>query len=322
MESSSEQGSQSSRPGFDARKTPIGKTGVRRAVDRSWKTGVRYAVNLSESVTVAISRKKAGKIERKIKNDKGNGTEDKQKDREKEKDGKEEGKEYRNDGRWKDRVWTSGWLVVKVRPEPSKARLGGWYISAESGAPLSVADPDSRLVYRQFGESVKFEASIGEANIILANPKLKSDLAFIKANFEKLPVYITKLETSSFPLHSAVQVMKKVEIILKEIPSSVEEAMRNKYFKIVKRNPGWEHVLLVAEALVANDIDVTAFPLVWSPADIESLKYCPIRSCEVERSFSQFKNILTDNRNQFSLQHLEEYLVIHCHNGITIESSV
>ncbi|KAJ4446811.1 hypothetical protein ANN_13509 [Periplaneta americana] len=155
------------------------------------------------------------------------------------------------------------------------------------------------------------------ANIILENPKLTSDLAIIKANFGKLPVFITKLGTRSIPLHSAVQVMKKVETILKEIPGSVGETIRNKYLKIVERNPGWEQVLL----LIGNDIDITAFPLVWSPAGIESLKYCPITSCEVERSFSQFKNILIDNRHQFSLQHLQEYSVIHCHNGITINIS-
>ena len=154
------------------------------------------------------------------------------------------------------------------------------------------------------------------------NPKLKPDLAFIKANFGKLPAYITKLEMRGIPLHTAVQVMKAVETILREIPGSVGETIRNKYLKIVKRNPDWEHVLLVAEALIGNDTDITELPLVWSPAEIGSLKYCPITSCEVERSFSQFKNILTDNRHQFSLQNLEEYLVIHCHNDIPIEINV
>ncbi|KAJ4445242.1 hypothetical protein ANN_07043 [Periplaneta americana] len=111
-------------------------------------------------------------------------------------------------------------------------------------------------------------AERGSANIIPANPKLTSDLGFIKANFGKLPAYITKLETRSIPLHTAVQVTKKVETILKGIPSSVGETMRNKYLKIVERNPGWEQVLL----RIGNDIDITAFPLVWSPAGIGSLK--------------------------------------------------
>ncbi|KAJ4443756.1 hypothetical protein ANN_05534 [Periplaneta americana] len=108
--------------------------------------------------------------------------------------------------------------------------------------------------FKRFGEGNISEIEF-TANIILENPKLTSDLAFIKANFGKLPAYITR----NIPLHIAVQVMKKVETILKEIPSSVGETMRNKYLKIVERNSGWEQVLL----LNGNDIDITAFPLAY-----------------------------------------------------------
>ncbi|KAJ4425629.1 hypothetical protein ANN_27825 [Periplaneta americana] len=108
--------------------------------------------------------------------------------------------------------------------------------------------PDTNSGYDvtpSMGCGARQAAGIGEANSILGKPKLKSHIAFIKANFGKLPAYITKLETRDISLNSAVQVMKKVETLLKEIPRSGGETMRNKYLKIVKRNPGWKQVLLV-----------------------------------------------------------------------------
>jgi hypothetical protein len=46
-----------------------------------------------------------------------------------------------------------------------------------------------------------------------------------------------------------------------------------------------------------SDIDCTVF------------KYCPITSCDVERSFSVLKNVLTERRTNFTVENLENYLV-------------
>jgi hypothetical protein len=41
-------------------------------------------------------------------------------------------------------------------------------------------------------------------------------------------------------------------------------------------------------------------------------KYCPTTSCDVERSFSSYKTILEEKRQNFLVENIERYLVIYC----------
>jgi len=41
-----------------------------------------------------------------------------------------------------------------------------------------------------------------------------------------------------------------------------------------------------------------------------SMKYAPITSVDVERSFSMYKNILSPNRSRFSEDSLSKYMVV------------
>lgn len=49
---------------------------------------------------------------------------------------------------------------------------------------------------------------------------------------------------------------------------------------------------------------------------ISNLKNAPITSVDVERSFSVYKNILTDKRQSFLLANLEKHLIINCYSSI------
>jgi hypothetical protein len=46
--------------------------------------------------------------------------------------------------------------------------------------------------------------------------------------------------------------------------------------------------------------------------DVTLFKYAPWISCDVQRSFSQYKTILSDNHRSFSFENLKMHLVIHC----------
>ncbi len=52
----------------------------------------------------------------------------------------------------------------------------------------------------------------------------------------------------------------------------------------------------------------TILPLEISP----DLKLCPIVFVDVERSFSQYKNNLTDRRHSFTQKNLAKYVVCNC----------
>jgi hypothetical protein len=46
--------------------------------------------------------------------------------------------------------------------------------------------------------------------------------------------------------------------------------------------------------------------------DLTLFKYAPVTTCDVERSFSSYKTILSDNRRRFSLQTLKMHIVVYC----------
>jgi hypothetical protein len=46
--------------------------------------------------------------------------------------------------------------------------------------------------------------------------------------------------------------------------------------------------------------------------DVTLFKYAPLTSCDVDRSFSQYKKILSDNRRSFLFKNLKMHLVINC----------
>jgi len=52
--------------------------------------------------------------------------------------------------------------------------------------------------------------AIENAQTLLGENSLKSNLAFIKANYDNLPKYITTLETSGLLLADAIGIIEKV----------------------------------------------------------------------------------------------------------------
>jgi len=47
------------------------------------------------------------------------------------------------------------------------------------------------------------------------------------------------------------------------------------------------------------------------PTILSSSKFAPMTSADIKRSFSVFKNILTDSRHSFAEEKLETHTVIH-----------
>jgi len=46
--------------------------------------------------------------------------------------------------------------------------------------------------------------------------------------------------------------------------------------------------------------------------DLVYYEYSPINSVDIERSFSMFKVLLTDNRQSFQFENLKKHLVVQC----------
>jgi len=48
------------------------------------------------------------------------------------------------------------------------------------------------------------------------------------------------------------------------------------------------------------------------PSEAKHFKYCPVTSVDVERTFSAFKMILYDKRENFSIENLEKHIIVYC----------
>lgn len=60
----------------------------------------------------------------------------------------------------------------------------------------------------------------------------------------------------------------------------------------------------------SNLDDFSEFPDDYSSDDILYFKYVPITSVDVERSFSVYKTILSNNRRSFVFENIRKYLII------------
>src|SRR5438552_18514424 len=80
-----------------------------------------------------------------------------------------------------------------------------------------------------------------------------------------------------------------------------------KMSKVVEKNHGYKKLREKSKILkresVQNDFNYTA-------EQLPCLKYAPITSCDVERSFSRYKSVLRDNRIRFSFELLRQHLSI------------
>jgi len=50
----------------------------------------------------------------------------------------------------------------------------------------------------------------------------------------------------------------------------------------------------------------------FASSDISNMKYGPLTSVDVERSFSRYKSILRPNRRTFKFENLQMYVVSNC----------
>ena len=153
-------------------------------------------------------------------------------------------------------------------------------------------------------------ASIAEAQEVFRCDHLAQDLAFISSHFSKLPKIIKQLETLGLPLSESTHIASNFIEELYLVPGLCGNKMKIKIQNVVKRNPDIEEIFQIGKIMRHETISslMTVPFTLWS-----KYKNAPITSCDVERSFSAYKLILTDKRHQFTPENLEKNIVIYCY---------
>ena len=87
-------------------------------------------------------------------------------------------------------------------------------------------------------------------------------------------------------------------------------AVKEKMHSVLNKNPGLNCLKLIRD--VHCGINGKLLQIEITPLDIAKMKFAPITSVEVERSFSRYKSELRPNRRTFSFKNLSMYMVSHC----------
>jgi hypothetical protein len=95
------------------------------------------------------------------------------------------------------------------------------------------------------------------------------------------------------------------------VESQIGQDVAAKAKQIRDKNDGIAQ--LTAIAGVIFDCETGTDPVLkkYSASELACFKYCPIASCDVERSFSMLKALYRDNRSSFSDDNLSKHMVIH-----------
>jgi len=110
------------------------------------------------------------------------------------------------------------------------------------------------------------------------------------------------------PLTTVADILLDVANSLDNATGEIGQKISQKFDKVIKKNPGFTKISQIGRVLsgrILNDFDMP-------PNLISRFKFAPLTSCDVERSFSIYKTILTDNRTRFTPENLEMYLVSNC----------
>lgn len=79
--------------------------------------------------------------------------------------------------------------------------------------------------------------------------------------------------------------------------------MRNKLQRLLKRNYGYEALVVVKSYLDGTDLELPEIvPAMLTPA----FKFCPVTSVDFEGSFSRYKFILIEKFHKLILENLEK----------------
>lgn len=154
-------------------------------------------------------------------------------------------------------------------------------------------------------------ASIQIAQNVFSTDKIEGNLAYIRSNFRIITSTIKSLQEQNMELVDAINCIDKVGDILKSVKGKVASAAFAKFSTLLAKNYGFQTMKKISLILTgeANSFD-TEEELTIS--DAVFFKYAPITAVDVERSFSRYKNLHTENRRSFTFENIKKHLIIQC----------
>lgn len=200
---------------------------------------------------------------------------------------------------------------VRLPPEPILTRWGTWLETAEF---LTEHFDGIRSVVQSFDSSDA--ECIRKSQELFGAVGIKEELAQITSNYVFLAHAIKKLETRNLSLIEATEVISQTRMALSSNHSRSADKIKTKFEAVLAKNPDMEVMIQVGKVLNGDQSVTTGL----DPALMVALKYAPLTSVEVERSFSQEKAILSDRRRGFTMKNFEMHAVCHFEMNVMNDS--
>jgi hypothetical protein len=134
-------------------------------------------------------------------------------------------------------------------------------------------------------------------------------LAFINANFSSLAKVIKILESRDLLNNESVQMIEDLLSDLSKVGGDSGKKASEKLKNVLKENPGYTQIKTISNIFTAEDCDEA---IELDPKEISLFRYAPATSCDVERSFWQYKSVLSDKRINLTENNLSDIFISHC----------
>lgn len=106
-----------------------------------------------------------------------------------------------------------------------------------------------------------------------------------------------KLETEQMFLLESISVVERCENLLKIVAGRTGKVIPNKFYSVTIRNDDFQNLREISKILSSSIKDSNNLHL--DPEHLASLEHASITSADVARSFSEYKNILSEFKAKF-----------------------
>ena len=148
--------------------------------------------------------------------------------------------------------------------------------------------------------------SIEDCQEVLRAPNLRNEIRFISARLGFLPPLMREMEETDVGLVRGLSLFEEAEEKVSKIPGAKGEALKQKFAAIKKRNPDLEKLQEVRDRILETRYQPDL-------RDFKLLTYAPVHSADIERTFSVYKNIVTDRRTSLTNENIHKYVISHCY---------
>ena len=192
---------------------------------------------------------------------------------------------------------------LSLPPQPVLTRWGTWI-----SAVLYYALHWDTLKLIFDGLNSDSASSIKIAKEILEDDVTRNNVSYISTYFEKIPTAISSLEKNNLELSASLKIFDDISNSLCNLPGTYSSEIKKKFDHVRQNNADLKEIEKLA-SIFKGEQNVS---INLTPSQIMSYRYAPLTSTEVERSFSAYKNFLTDRRHNFKFENIKKFMVIQC----------